>query len=231
MQRYQQHCPIARTAELLGEPWTLLILRELSRGRHRVADIAQGVPGMTQPLLVSRLKTLEKAGVVRRLPRDKLGGRYQLTPAGRELRPALELLGRWGQRWLPAPRHAEIDTRVLMREICGEIDPQRLPVRPVVIAVEIADGEPKSWWLTLSSRGAVASESDPGMSIAVQLRCTIGALTRVWLGHSTWLEAVQERSVVITGEREAARAVVGWIGTSHYAGVPRVVPTLERAAT
>jgi DNA-binding HxlR family transcriptional regulator len=231
VQRYQQHCPIARTAELLGEPWTLLVLRELSRGRASVADIASGVPGMTQPLLVTRLKTLEKAGVVRRLPRDKVGSRYQLTPAGRELRPALELLGRWGQRWLPAPRYADIDTRVLMREICAETDPQRLPVRPVVVAVEIADGEPKMWWLTLSARGAVASESDPGLSIAVQLRCTIGALTRVWLGHCTWLQAVQERSIVITGEREAARSVVGWIGTSHYATVQRVTPALERTAT
>lgn len=231
MQRYQQHCPIARTTELLGEPWTLLILRELSHGRSRVADIAQGVPGMTQPLLVTRLKTLEKAGVVRRLPRDKIGSRYQLTAAGRELRPALELLGRWGQRWLPAPRLGEIDTRVLMRDICGEIDPQRLPTRPVGIEVDIADGEPRSWWLTLSGRGAVAAERDPGITIAVRVQCTVGALTRVWLGHCTWLEAVQERSIVITGEREAARSVVGWIGTSHYASVQRVSSALERTAT
>lgn len=201
----------------------MLILRELSRRADHLSDIAAGVPGMTKPLLVTRLRTLEAAGVVRRLPADGGGHRYQLTVAGLELRPLLERLGCWGQRWLPAPGVGDFDARLLIREICEEIDARPLPHRPVAVRIDLVDAEPRSWWLTLQRAGATAHRTDPGVEVAVGIEATIGAVTRAWLGHSTWLQAVRDRDVVLTGRRADASAVLGWIGTSRYTSVRRAV--------
>lgn len=224
MQRYRQHCPIARTSELLGQSWTLLILRELSRRANRLSDIASGVPGMTEPLLVTRLRTLEAAGVVRRLPNKGSGSRYQLTVAGLELRPVLERLGSWGQRWLPAPGIGDFDARLLIREICDELDVRLLPQRPVGVRIDLVDANPRLWWLTLARTGATAHETDPGVEVAVRVEATIGALTNAWLGHSTWLQAVRDKDIVLTGQRATTSSVLGWIGTSRYAAVRRAAP-------
>jgi DNA-binding HxlR family transcriptional regulator len=85
MQKYKQYCPVARASEILADRWTPLIVRELILGSHRFNEIERGLPGISRSLLVSRLRDLEDAGVVERLPRahSKTTG-YHLTEAGRD---------------------------------------------------------------------------------------------------------------------------------------------------
>jgi DNA-binding HxlR family transcriptional regulator/putative sterol carrier protein len=98
---YRQYCATARTLDLLGERWTLLIVRELLTGPRRFKDLADSLPGVGTGLLTARLKHLEAAGVLRRtrLRRPADAPAYELTPAGRELEPAIVALARWGLRW------------------------------------------------------------------------------------------------------------------------------------
>src|SRR3954454_226346 len=77
--RYAQHCPVARAAEVVTQPWTLLVLRELLCGNELRADIAEGVPRMSQSLLTSRLRTLVTQGLVVEVPDSRPGKRYRLT--------------------------------------------------------------------------------------------------------------------------------------------------------
>ncbi|MFD8006649.1 winged helix-turn-helix transcriptional regulator [Streptomyces mirabilis] len=105
MKRYAQVCPIARTLDVIGERWNLLLVRELSLGPRRHRDLAAGLPGIPSNVLAARLKDLQAAGVVvrRTLPAPTDVTVYELTDAGRALQPALKELMTWGQHFAPEP--------------------------------------------------------------------------------------------------------------------------------
>jgi DNA-binding HxlR family transcriptional regulator/putative sterol carrier protein len=98
---YNQFCATAKTLDLIGERWTLLIIRELLSGPKRFGDLHRSLPGLGTALLSSRLRHLEAEGLVRStmLPAPARTGAYQLTEAGRELRPVVMAMARWGLRW------------------------------------------------------------------------------------------------------------------------------------
>lgn len=104
--RYAQFCPIARAAEVLGERWTLLILRELFCGPQRFSDLARRLPGISSSVLAERLGRLEARGIAmrRELPPPAPATLYELTPLGSELEPLMLQLVRFGVRMLDAPR-------------------------------------------------------------------------------------------------------------------------------
>src|SRR5436305_12272638 len=101
---YKQFCPVAMAAEILCTRWTVVLLRELIAGSTRFNDLRRGVPRMSPALLSQRLKDLEAAGIVVRTPSasDRGSFEYQLTTAGRELKPIVEAFGIWRQRRLDA---------------------------------------------------------------------------------------------------------------------------------
>lgn len=104
---YQQHCAVARALDVVGERWTLLVVRELLTGPKRFKDLLGGLPGIGTNLLAARLKDLEGHGLVRRatLPPPAGSKVYELTETGRSLEPVLVGLCRWGFRFfLGAPR-------------------------------------------------------------------------------------------------------------------------------
>jgi DNA-binding HxlR family transcriptional regulator len=91
---YGQFCAIARSLEVLGERWTLLIVRELLMGERRFNDIQRGIPRISRSMLSVRLKSLEKAGVIAHKDSE-----YELTEAGAQLAPVLRELGGWATSW------------------------------------------------------------------------------------------------------------------------------------
>ena len=103
---YHQFCPLARSLDLLGDRWTLLLVRELLLGPKRYSDLLEALPGIGTNLLASRLKELTAAGLARRseLPRPAAATVYELTDRGRDLEPAVLELARWGMELLDSPR-------------------------------------------------------------------------------------------------------------------------------
>ena len=100
MNKYGQYCPIARAVEILGDRWTLLIVRDLLFGAQHFNELEHGLPGIPKALLTDRLRRLQQVGAIVR--QSESGGRrtrYQLTPAGWELYPVIESLTRWGAKW------------------------------------------------------------------------------------------------------------------------------------
>jgi DNA-binding HxlR family transcriptional regulator len=102
---YPQFCALARAAEIIGERWTLLIIRELLLGPKRFGDLLDHLDGMSPTLLTARLAALIDSNVVRRiaLPRPVNAQLYELTDIGREMQPAIRELIRWGGRFLFPP--------------------------------------------------------------------------------------------------------------------------------
>ena len=105
MKRYGQACAIARALDVVGERWSLLLVRELTFGPRRYRDLATGLPGIPSNVLAGRLKDLQAAGIVTRrtLPAPTDVTVYELTDAGRALQPALNDLLDWGLRYGPKP--------------------------------------------------------------------------------------------------------------------------------
>ncbi|MER6951704.1 winged helix-turn-helix transcriptional regulator [Nonomuraea sp. NPDC000554] len=103
---YNQYCATARTLDLVGERWTLLIVRELLTGPKRFGDLQSSLRGLGTGLLASRLKHLEREGLVRKvtLPPPARTPAYDLTGAGAELAPAVLALARWGMKWAMGER-------------------------------------------------------------------------------------------------------------------------------
>lgn len=95
---YSQVCPIARTLDILGDRWTLLIVRDLFFGNARFNDFLRSSPGLPPKVLSDRLKRLEEEGLVQRSIYSEYPPRaeYHLTEKGRSLQPVLMAIGRWG---------------------------------------------------------------------------------------------------------------------------------------
>jgi DNA-binding HxlR family transcriptional regulator/putative sterol carrier protein len=102
---YNQYCAVARALDIVGERWTLLIVRELLTGPKRFKDLLEGLPGIGTNLLTARLKTMEGYGVVHRvtLPPPAASKVYDLTELGRSLESVITALGRWGLEFLGTP--------------------------------------------------------------------------------------------------------------------------------
>lgn len=107
---YGQYCPIAQALDVVGDRWTLLILRELSGGARRFTDLRESLPGIAPNLLVERLRDLEAEGLVARqeLPPPAARSVYVLTAEGREVRPLLSALARFGATRLPPPQASTV---------------------------------------------------------------------------------------------------------------------------
>ena len=103
--RYDQYCPVAHALDLVGERWSLLVVRELMHGPKRYTDLADGLPGIGTNILASRLRDLEACGIVtkRRLPPPAASQVYELTAYGRGLRAVMRELALWGARSLGPP--------------------------------------------------------------------------------------------------------------------------------
>jgi DNA-binding HxlR family transcriptional regulator len=107
---YEAYCSVAKALDLVGERWTLLIVRELMiSGPSRYTDLLRGLPGIASNLLVDRLKELEEVGLVRRevAPPPIATSLFHLTDRGHALKPILEELGRWGAPLMENPSGKE----------------------------------------------------------------------------------------------------------------------------
>ena len=107
MRSYDEYCAVARSLDVVGDRWTLLIVRELAiKGASRYTDLRAGLPGIATNLLADRLRELERAGVIERLqaPPPIATTLFSLTPRGERLRGVLEELGRWGAPLMLEPK-------------------------------------------------------------------------------------------------------------------------------
>ncbi len=107
---YGQYCAVARGLDVIGDRWTLLIVRDLLLGPKRYKDLLTGLPGIGTNLLATRLREMTAAGIIEwtELPPPAGSSVYQLTDAGRALEPAVTAVGRFGARFLGPPRPDDV---------------------------------------------------------------------------------------------------------------------------
>ncbi|MFF5436185.1 winged helix-turn-helix transcriptional regulator [Streptomyces achromogenes] len=199
---YDQYCSAARALDLVGDRWTLLIVRELLAGPRRYTDLHADLPGVSTDVLASRLKEMERDGLAtrRRLPPPGAAYVYELTGRGRELLPVLQALGTWGARELGERRptdavRAHWFALPLLRALEGE----------GVLEVRLEEGE---FHLHVGAEeGPVYGDGPaPGPADArlVMDAATCEAVAR---GELSLPDAVRDGRVTVTGEGTLAKAL------------------------
>ncbi|MEX0697755.1 MAG: helix-turn-helix domain-containing protein [Dongiaceae bacterium] len=213
---YGQYCPLAQASQVLCERWTLLVVRELIAGSTRFNELRRGVPLMSPTLLSRRLKQLETAGVIRRRRTNK-DISYELTRAGEELRPVVELLGAWGHRWVRTRLGSEdLDAGLLMWDMRRSVNPARFPERRVVVQFNYVDAPrgARDWWLVSKSREIDLCLSDPGYELDLLIRSSLAAMTAVWTCQVPFRDAERRGDIEVTGDPGLARKLPDWLRAS-----------------
>jgi DNA-binding HxlR family transcriptional regulator len=219
---YGQFCPVAKAMELLDERWTLLVVRELLMGSRHFNDLRRGVPRMSPALLSKRLRTLTRAGVIERRD-DANRVSYVLTDAGKELRPIVEALGRWGTRWVPELGDEDLDPHLLMWEIHRGIDLDAVPDATTVLKFGFSDvpRSARNWWIVITPHDVDLCDFDPGYGINAAIESDLRTLSEIWRGDIRWNNALRSGQLRLTGPQHLRRAVPRWLKLSAFAAVPR----------
>lgn len=213
MQKYRQYCPVARASEILAERWTPLIVRELIAGSHRFNEIERALPGISRSLLASRLRQLEDAGVVERLPRaHSKTSEYHLSESGRALKPVIEALGVWGVRWaFGDPQPDELDAGLLVWKIHQRIDRDQLPEERVVVEFDFTGPLGRRVWLVLRPREVSVCVTPPGFHSDLVVRADLCLFYRVWLGQVEYDAALRCGALTVEGPASLARQLPHWL--------------------
>jgi DNA-binding HxlR family transcriptional regulator len=225
MRTYGQYCPIARSSELLGERWTMIVLRNILVGLQTFNEIADGAPGLSRGLLSKRLRELERAGIIEIRPKPGgQGSTYEPTQAGRELSELMLVLERWGRRWVELkPEHAHPGV-VLWAWASFFLDRDRLPRRRVVIRFEYPTlpGPARRSWLLIEARDVEYCLKHPGgeeeLIVVVH---DPQAFVRWHMGQIQWRDALRSGAIKVTGSPELARALPTWNRHGWAADDPR----------
>ncbi|HJL16995.1 MAG TPA: helix-turn-helix domain-containing protein [Sandaracinaceae bacterium LLY-WYZ-13_1] len=219
MKTYGQFCPVAMALEVVGDRWSLLVVRELLAGSARFSEMMRGMPRIPRSMLSRRLTQLEERGMIRRT--EDAGGRvtYALTDAGRALRGPVDALGRWGRQWVQAGMTDEhLDASLVLWDMQRRIDFDAVPDERVVVRFELSGGE--RYWLKLEPGEADVCTTHPGFEETLVLRSDTRALTEVWAGLRDFSEAIAQRRIRIDGPRRHARALPDWLRLNAYARDP-----------
>jgi DNA-binding HxlR family transcriptional regulator len=221
--RYGQLCPIAKAAEVLGERWTILIVRELLLGNSRYSGLQRALSQLSPTLLTRRLQQLQDCGLVLREPvSGRARAEYRLSAAGRELEPVLIGLGQWGMKWARGQMRAdEMDVQMLMVDFCRRIETARMPAGRVVVEFNLS-GLPtfSRWWIVLEKDGTrELCINSPGQAINLTLRTDLRTLAEFWTGDISLESAQKKGRLRLSGDPGLARTLSTWLRPSALAHV------------
>jgi DNA-binding HxlR family transcriptional regulator len=229
---YAQYCPIAKASEILGDRWTLLIVRELLGGASGFNELQRGLPGISRSVLAGRLRSLERAEIVERRTGPK--GRtldYRLTLAGRDLEPVVQAMGEWGATWsFTDPRPEELDPDLLIVWIARHADREQLPAGRTVVQFDFR-GPAKRYWMVLEPSEVSVCLQHPGFDVDLKVTVDTATLYRVYLGRADVAGALRARSLTLSGPKALQRGFGRWFAWSAFAPASRRADERRSAAS
>ncbi len=215
MLEYGQFCPVSKATEILGEKWTLLIIRELLLGATRFNQIQRGMSKISPTILNKRLNTLREQGLIvqKRIPEQR-GYEYQLTEAGRELYPIVLKTAEWGMRWARGQMtDKELDVQLLMSDIQRRINPDKLPGGQTVLRFLFTDLQDyKEWWIKIQNKEVDLCTENPGNDVDVYMTCDLRTMTEVWMGDLSLQQAQAHDRLKIVGSSVYLKNIQSWLG-------------------
>jgi len=222
MKEYGQFCPVAKATEIIGEKWTVLILRELILGSTRYSELQRALSRISPTLLSRRLKMLEQKGL---LVRKSLPGQrraeYHLTACGRELQPLIKHLAVWGMRWARGQMSDnELDVEFLMWDLQRRLQTDKLPGGETVLCFSFDELEKhKTWWLLVNDGEVDLCTENPGREVDLYVNSGVRTLVEIWHGDLDLRLALRKQRVRAHGNVHLVRTMPQWLGINPYADV------------
>ena len=212
MRGSDDYCPVAKSVEVLGDRWCLLLIREMLRGVDRFNELERSVPGISRSVLVQRLRHLEREGVVdRRVGTDGRTTDYRLTDAGYELGAVVGALNDWGVRWrIPDAGPPGLDPDGLMLWVRRHVALDQLPGRRVVIGFRIRARGRRAYWLVLQPGEVSLCPEHPGFEEDLWITAESTTLYLVFLGRIGLSAATDDGALAVDGPPSLVRALPRW---------------------
>jgi DNA-binding HxlR family transcriptional regulator len=202
---YDQYCPLSRALDMIGERWTLLIVRELLAGPRRYTDLHADLPGVSTDVLAARLKEMESDGLVarRRLPPPAAATVYELTARGQDLLSALTALAHWGSADLAGPRPTDaLRPHWFALPLMNELAELGIPCEGVA-NVRLGEGT----FHILISRAGPAYGHGPVEHADAELTLDSHACLLVSQGDATLAELIKTDQISVDGDSPLAQAL------------------------
>ncbi len=220
---YGQFCPIAKATEVVGEKWTLLIIREILMGGTRFSQLQRGLSMISPAVLTTRLKTLSEAGLIvkKRIPGQR-GWEYLPSESCQELLPILLQLGNWGLKWTrDRLSTSDYDVGLLMLYLERSIVPEKLIGNQTTIRFHFTDLELKpNWWILVNGHDVDVCTTDPGRDVDVFFTTTVRTMTDVWMKQKSYRAAIQADELTVVGPPEMTRNITTWLAGCVFEGLP-----------
>ena len=217
---YGQFCPVAKATEILGEKWTLLVVRELLMGGTRFSELQRGLSLISPTILSKRLDSLEQHGLVlkKKIPNQK-GYEYFPTKSCSELLPIIKTLGDWGMRWARSNlTEKDFDVELLMLYLKRSINPENLIGNETVIRFKFTDiKDYPNWWMVVQGNEIDLCVKDPGKEIDVYFTTTVKTMAEVWMGDSTYKKAIANDGLKLVGQKALTKDISAWMESSVFA--------------
>jgi DNA-binding HxlR family transcriptional regulator len=226
MSKYGQYCPVARALEILGDRWTLLIIRDMLFGTKHFNDLERGLPGISRSLLATRMRQLRQAGIIEKYL--KVAGRnateYHLTQAGRELLDVISALHVWGDAWaFGDPTPEELNPVLLMWQMRNRVRVDQLPAFRVVVQYDFFGAITVSFWLVLTTNDVTLCLTDPGYEINLLITADLAATFKLWAGRIHYQAALHDDLIKVDGIPGLVDAFPRWFGWDMAASEVRDV--------
>jgi DNA-binding HxlR family transcriptional regulator len=232
MRSHAQYCPVAKATEILGDRWTLLIVREMLGGARGFNELQRGLPGISRSVLTDRMRTLERAEVIERKTGPK--GRtleYRLAPAGRDLQPVVQAIGEWGATWsFTDPRSDELDPSLLIMWLARHVDYQQQPPDRTVVQLDFRDPRRRFRMVLEPSEVSVCLQF-PGFDVDLAIVADTATLYCVYLGRAALGAAIREGRLTMSGPRTLQRGFGHWFTWSAFAPASRSAQERRTAAS
>lgn len=229
MYKYGQYCPVAMATEILGDRWTLLIIRDLLDGARHFNDLERGLPGISRGLLADRLRRLHKMDILEKQPGGK--GRktvYRLTEAGMELHTVINALLVWGAKWaFGEPTEEQLDPVLLLWWMRERVCRDQLPEGQIVIQFDFSHKKIETYWLLLSREDVSICLTFPGFDIDVLVTCDLSVFFQLWLGRISYREATTVHNLQVEAIPSLSRAFPSWFAWSLAAPAVRAARRSE----
>lgn len=217
---FGQFCPIAKSMEIIGEKWTILILRELLMGSTRFNALQRGLSMISPAVLTKRLNTLCDYELVikKKLPGQK-GYEYLPTKAAEELLPIFIGLGDWGMRWTRQYLNSnDFDVNFLMTYLQRSIQVDKLPGHKANIKFQFTDLDRQpNWWIVVNGEIIDICTIDPCHEVDVYFTCTVKCLSDIWMGESTYKKEIKDGNLKLVGPSILVRDVTQWMSNCMFA--------------
>jgi DNA-binding HxlR family transcriptional regulator len=220
---YGQFCPIAKSTEIIGEKWTLLIIRELLMGGSRFNELHRGLSLISPTILSKRLETLSAHGLVlKKKISGQRGYEYFPTQSCKELLPIIRSLGDWGMNWARSNlTEKDYDVELLMLYLKRSIVARELIGRETVIRFKFIDIEKyPDWWLVVTGDEIDLCVKNPGKEIDVYFTSSVKTMADIWMGDNSYKRAIREGLLKIVGHEMLTRNITTWMSNSIFSDLP-----------